>query len=96
MSRRGRRLRPGAAGGRWTRTLLPRLRRVRRRWTYGLTRKIRLFIIVLLTALTATLTAVSTLAEQHLTEERLRQRAKDTVTRLAGFADGRLAAADVA
>ncbi|HSA82724.1 MAG TPA: EAL domain-containing protein [Geminicoccaceae bacterium] len=89
VSRRSRRLRAGA-GGSWTRTVLPRLRRVRRRWTYGLTRKFRLFIIVMLTALTATLTAVGTLAEQHLTEERLRQRAKDTVTRLASFADGRL------
>jgi diguanylate cyclase (GGDEF)-like protein len=95
VSRRGRRLRPGAAGS-WTRTLLPRLRRVTRRWTYGLTRKFRLFIIVLLTALTAMLTAVSTLAEQHLTEERLRERAKDAVTRLASFADGRLTEPDVA
>jgi predicted signal transduction protein with EAL and GGDEF domain len=95
-SRGGRRLRPGAAGGSWTGTLLHRLRRVRQRLTYGLTRKFRLFIIVLLTALTTTLTAVSTLAEQHLTEERLRQRANDAVTRLASFADGRLAEPELA
>jgi len=96
VSRGGRRLRPRAGGGGWTGNLLPRLRRVGQRLTYGLTRKFRLFIIVLLTALTATLTAVTTLTEQHLTEERLRQRAKDAVTGLASFADGRLAEPDLA
>jgi len=67
------------------------LRHAARRSSYGLTRKFSLFLAGLLTALTATLTAVSTLAEQQVTEERLRQRVEDSVALLADLAAGHLA-----
>jgi HAMP domain-containing protein len=78
---------PGAAGA--------ALRRLAQRCSYGLTRKFSLFLIGLLTALTATLIGVSTLAEQRVTEERLRQRAEDSVRLLADAAAGTLAAGHV-
>jgi hypothetical protein len=72
-----------------------RLRHLVQRCSYGLTRKFSLFLIGLLTALTATLIAVSTLAEQRVTEERLRQRAEDSVRLLADAAAGTLATGHV-
>jgi diguanylate cyclase (GGDEF)-like protein len=87
----GPRRRRSRAAGAWTTSLLPRLQRLGRRLTCGLTRKFRLFVIVLLTTLTATLTAITTLAEEQAAEDRLRQRATDLATVLAGFAAGRRA-----
>ena len=71
--------------------MLAALHDAARRCSYGLTRKFSLFLAGLLTALTGTLTAVSTLAEQQVTEQRLRQRVEDSVTLLADLAADHLA-----
>ena len=76
-------------------TLLSRLRHLARRCSYGLFRKFSLFLVVLLIALTATLTTVATLAEQRVSEARLRQQASDMMTMLVDFARDHLAQARI-
>ena len=76
--------------------MLPsRLRRLARRCSYGLFRKFSLFLVTLLIALSATLTSIATLAEQRVSEARLRQQASDLTTMLADFARDHLAQAQI-
>lgn len=60
------------------------------RLTYGLARKLSLFMGVLLTAFTVTLTSVNIVAEQDVIEDRLKRRARSDAAMLADFASNYL------
>ncbi|HEX6141303.1 MAG TPA: EAL domain-containing protein [Geminicoccaceae bacterium] len=60
------------------------------RLTYGLARKLSVFMGVLLTVFTATLASVNILAEQDVIEDRLKRRARSDAAMLADFASNYL------
>jgi diguanylate cyclase (GGDEF)-like protein len=66
------------------------LRRFTERLTYGLAKKVSLFVGILLTSFTATLTTANIVAEQKVIEDRLIRRAKTDAAMLADFASNYL------
>lgn len=66
------------------------LRRLTERLTYGLAKKVSLFVGILLTSFTAILTTANIVAEQEVIEDRLIRRAKTDAAMLADFASNYL------
>ena len=58
--------------------------------TYGLTRKVSLFVLALLTTFTVTFTTVNIIAEQEVVESRLKRSAQSVATMLADLASSSL------